>query len=163
MKEDVLKEIWKPIKEYEKLYEVSNFGNVRSIKRQGTKGNILKFGKRKDGYLQVYLYKNGKGKNFLVHRVVMESFFKKNNLLDINHKDENKTNNKLENLEYCTKKYNMNYGNRPYKNAKKVNQYDLNNNIIKMWKSIREASRNTNINQSHIVTGGFIWRYVDER
>lgn len=162
-------EVWKDVKNYDGLYQVSNLGNVKSLNRKGTKGGLIKQDLRKDGYLQVHLTKNRKMKNYLVHRLVAEAFISNlNNLEEINHKDENKQNNKLDNLEFCTRKYNMNYGTRPYKNAKKVCQTDLNNNIIKIWNSIREASRNTNINSSHIskcckgllrTSGGYIWRY----
>lgn len=119
------KEIWKPIKDYENLYEVSNNGKVRSLIREVvvknkygavstrmTKPKELKPQKRGEYYI-VWLCKNGKPKQYYIHRLVGETFIANpNNLRDINHKDENKLNNNVNNLEWCTHKYNMNYGNR---------------------------------------------------
>lgn len=173
MEDDLLHEVWKPIKGYEELYKISSFGRVRSLNRQGTKGNILKSDLRKDGYLQVHLVKKGKMKNFLVHRLVAQAFISNpNNLPEVNHINEIKSNCQVENLEWCSKKYNMNYGNRPYRNALKVQQLDKENNIIATFNSIREAGRINNTNQSHITkcckgqlktAGGYIWRYANER
>lgn len=167
--DEQLVEIWKPVYKYENLYEVSNLGNVRSIKRKGTSGVLLKQDKRKDGYLQVHLTKNGKMKNFLVHRIVAYTFIPNNcNFPEINHINEIKADCKVNNLEWCDKKYNMNYRNRPYKNAIKVKQLDENDNLISIFNSIREAGKITNINQSHIskcckgkikTAGGFRWIY----
>ena len=113
-----MKEIWKDIKGYEKLYQVSNLGNVRRIKfinnrTQKDKIKMLKLIKDKKGYLKINLWKNNKSKMFLVHRIVAETFIlNPNNLPQVNHKDENKSNNCVENLEWCSQKYNNNYGNR---------------------------------------------------
>lgn len=102
-------EQWKPIKDYEGLYEVSDAGKVRS----------LKFGKVKElspgdngfGYLQVKLRKEGKRKHFFIHRLVVEAFIGEiHKGLVVNHKDENPKNNNVDNLEICTQKYNNNYG-----------------------------------------------------
>lgn len=171
MKEDLLNEIWKPINNYEGLYEISNYGRVRSLNRQGTKGKILKNDLRKDGYLQVHLVKKGKMKNYLVHRLVAETFIPNcDKLPEVNHINEIKSDCRTENLEWCNKKYNMNYGNRPYRNALKVQQLDKENNILATFNSIREAGRINNLNQSHITkcckgqlktTGGYRWRYVN--
>ena len=109
-------EIWKPLKglvENGDYYEVSNFGNVRNIKT----GKILKPGKIQSGYLLVSLCKNGKTKKFLVHRLVAITFLPNpENLPEVNHKDENKENNSLQNLEWCDRKYNIQYSlNKPIK------------------------------------------------
>ena len=115
-------EIWKPKKDYEGLYEVSNLGRVKSLgngKSINSKEGILKPGKIKQGYLQVTLCKNRKQKRFLVHRLVAEAFLPNpENLPFINHKDEDKTNNSVDNLEYCTREYNNNYGTRNERVAK---------------------------------------------
>lgn len=100
---------WVDIKGYEGLYQVSNYGKIINIKRN----KELKLHKDKYGYLKVTLSKNNFKKNFLVHRLVALAFISNpNNLLQINHKDENKMNNCVDNLEWCNAKYNCNYGTR---------------------------------------------------
>ena len=116
------KEIWRPIVGYEGLYEVSSYGRVRSLDRYVKysngpihlhKGMILNPGKDKDGYLQVNLYNNGKIHQRKVHRLVAQAFIlNPDNLPEVNHLDEDKTNNRVENLEFCNRKYNCNYGSR---------------------------------------------------
>lgn len=102
-----MKEIWKDVLDYEGLYLVSNFGRVKSL----IKGIILKPGFKGRGYLCVNLCKDGKLKNFLVHRLVVEAFQGKiPEGLVVNHLNEIKTDNRLENLEICTHKENLNYG-----------------------------------------------------
>ena len=115
-------EIWKTINGYEGLYEVSNLGRVRSLDRcvkysNGQthihRGRILVPGISKTGYMQVCLCKNGKMKHPLVHRLVADAFLENpGNLPQINHKDENPSNNVVENLEWCTPDYNLHYGER---------------------------------------------------
>ena len=122
-------EIWKDIKDYEGYYQVSNLGNVKSLRRtvshkqSGTytfKELILKPNKVKGDYLQVTLNKEGKRKSKYIHVLVMESFEGEKPLgYEVNHKDEDKSNNKYSNLEYLTFKENNNYGNR-IKNMKKT-------------------------------------------
>ena len=111
-------EIWRPIVGYEGLYEVSSYGRVRSLDRYDSnnhflKGRILKLCADKDGYLNVGLSSNNKVKKYKVHRLVAEVFIPNpNNLPQVNHKDENPSNNRVENLEMCDAKYNSNYGSR---------------------------------------------------
>ena len=113
-----MKEIWKNIKGYENLYEVSNYGNVRSLDHYRNnnngiafqKGKILKPGIQNTGYASVVLSKEGKTKCYKVHRLVAETFIPNtNNYKCVNHKDENKLNNMVENLEWCNHEYNNNY------------------------------------------------------
>ena len=115
------KEIWKTIKGYENLYEVSSFGKVRSLDRiiktnnrfgemnKKIKGKIIKGSfNKKTGYLQVILCKGKNKKLFLIHRLVLENFIPNvNNLPQVNHIDGNKQNNNLNNLEWCTRSENI--------------------------------------------------------
>ena len=110
------KEIWKPILGYEGIYEVSSFGRIKSLKRcskedKNERGLILKQKKRKDGYYNISLYNQGKGKMYLVHSLVTQAFIPNPlNLPQVNHIDENKKNNNIDNLEWCDQCYNINYG-----------------------------------------------------
>lgn len=151
-------ELWKDVKNYEGLYQVSTFGRVRSLDKYMDvkirnvdkvlkRGKILKPAYDKDGYLRVSLCKNGKRTNFRVHRLVAEAFISNPlNLPVINHKDEVKDNNYPYNLEWCTDKYNTNYGTaikrRAEKQSKKVYQYDLKGNLINVWASTMDCDRN---------------------
>ena len=117
-----MEEIWKYIEGYEGLYEVSSYGRVRSLGQfvnhnyggyAYRKGRILKPGLGSRGYLSVTLSKNGIQKNYSVHRLVAQAFIENpDNLPQVNHKDEDRTNNNVTNLEWCDAKYNVNYGNR---------------------------------------------------
>ena len=102
-------EEWKAIPGYEGLYEVSNMGNVRNVRRN----TLLRLSKTNNRYVRVSLCKNGIKTGLTVHRLVAEAFIPNpDNLPEVNHKDEDKTNNNVENLEWCDHKYNMNYGTR---------------------------------------------------
>lgn len=108
-----MSEIWKDIVGYEGLYQVSNLGKIKSTRYD--KEIVLKPAVSKDGYCQVVLYNFSK-RSVLVHRMVAISFLDNPNLLpSVNHKDENKQNNCVENLEWCTVLYNNNYGIRNLK------------------------------------------------
>ena len=103
-----INEIWKDIKGYENLYQVSNWGRVKSLQYNNIK--ILK-PRNIQGYQCVILYKYNLHKEYKIHRLVAEAFiYNPYNLPQVNHKDENKANNKVHNLEWCTAKYNVNYG-----------------------------------------------------
>ena len=118
----MIEEIWRPIEGYEGLYEVSNTGQVRSLDRyvidslghrKFYKGKVLIPVKSNLGYLFVSLYCNGKHKRITVHRLVAQTFISNpDNLPEVNHRDEDKTNNRIDNLEFCDHKYNMNFGTR---------------------------------------------------
>lgn len=159
-------EQWKPIKGYEGYYEVSDKGNVRSVDRlvthkNGTickyKGCVLKQDITKKGYKKVYLTKDGKKKNYLVHRLVLETFNPVENMdaLQVNHKDGNKQNNCLSNLEWCDNYSNYSHalkkGLRPNKLLPKpVAQLTLNGEIIAIYPSISQCSKATGIKDSRI-------------
>lgn len=156
-------ERWTNIKDYEGLYEVSEEGRVRSLKRG--KRRILKSWLSGGGYLQIALWKGGKRKKFLVHRLVAQAFLSNpNNYPEINHKDENKLNNCVENLEWCDRQYNIDYS-----VSKQVAQYDLKGNFIKTWKSAYEIQRQLGFNHSHIsqcclgkikISHNYYWQYI---
>lgn len=162
-----MQEIWKDIEGYEKLYQVSNLGNVKSLRTN----TILKTGNGE--YKKVILCNNGNRKTIAVHRLVAEAFIPNpNNYPQVNHKDENKHNNCIYNLEWCTKEYNENYGTRNNRIAntlsKKVNQYDLQGNLIKKWFNLREITLNTNYKKITIMyccrgklktAYGYVWKY----
>ena len=109
-------EEWRPVVRYEGLYEVSNTGQVRSLDRfyyRLHKGKVLSPTKDRYGYLTVTLNCNGKSKTIKIHRLVAQAFLPNpDNLPQVNHKDEDKTNNNVTNLEWCTAKYNVNFGTR---------------------------------------------------
>ena len=142
-------EIWKDIPEYKGMYQASNLGRVRSLDRKyrgsnqfgasfivTKKGKILKPKVRKDGYLSVVLYNKQKTKHISVHRLIALTFLPNpNNYAVINHKDEDKTNNNVSNLEWCTQSYNINYGSRNEKTAEKLR------NIIKDKKWCENISK----------------------
>lgn len=163
-------EIWKPIKNYEGLYEISNYGRIKN-----KNNNIIAIWNNKH-YYYVTLHKNKNKENFLLHRLVAEHFIDNpNNYPCINHKNEVKTDNRVENLEWCTPKYNSNYGTIKEriskKNSKKVKQYNLNHQLLKIYNSQLEASQYTKICNVAIsncclgkskTAGGYIWRYDNE-
>lgn len=168
-----MQEIWKDIKGYEGLYQISNFGNVYS---KITNKKLKPFANEK-GYLRVELRKNKSRKNFKVHRLVAIMFISNpNGYNEVNHIDGNKQNNKIENLEWCSHKCNMihavknNLVTPPKSNTKKVNLYDKKGNFIRSFKSIHEASRFYNCNPSTIYyycngkhkCKDYIWRYADK-
>lgn len=160
-------EEWKDIPSYPGMYEVSNLGRVRR------NGKILKPIKDRYGYLLVNLYKNGIVRKFLVHRLVALAFLPNpQNLPQVNHKDENKTNNCLDNLEWCDSKYNNNYGTRLKKVSlslsKPILQFSKTGEFIREYESGVEAERITGIYQESISmccsgnrssAGGFVWKY----
>lgn len=182
-----MREEWRPVVGYEGLYEVSNMGNVKSVERMKWNGKsyykaperILKAGKDSGGYLQVHLCKDGKIKQCLVHRLVAAAFIENpNNLLCINHKDENPKNNCVQNLEWCSYSYNNTYNDKAKKIGKKVAEsrkkplYSINkvSGLITYWTSAKEAGRVLGIDPSSITkcckgklksSGGFVWYYAD--
>lgn len=114
-------EIWKDVVGFEGKYQVSNLGNVRSLQNKRGSLYILKKGKTPNGYLTVSLSKNNKIHHRIINKLVAEAFIPNpNNFSQTNHKNEIKEDNRAENLEWCTAKYNTNYGNRNSKISKKV-------------------------------------------
>ena len=172
-----MEEIWKDIKGYEGLYQVSNMGNVRSLNYHQTgQIQILRPWATTGGYLRVNLRKDGKGKNQAVHRLVAQAFIPNpNGFTEINHKDEDKTNNRMENLEWCDRIYNLNYGTRSERSAHARRNHPRRSKQVlcvetgAVYPSGREAERKTGLfNGSiskaclgkHKTAGGFHWEYV---
>ena len=144
-------ETWRDIEGYEGLYQVSDFGEVRSLKYGKTK--LLKPKKETNGYLRVGFYKDSKQKWYLVHRLVATAFIENpDNLPEVNHIDEDKTNNVVANIEYCDHKRNCNHGTRNERSAKaRINspkhskkpvQLTLDYIFVKEWESVSECGRN---------------------
>lgn len=172
-------EEWRNIDEYEGLYQISNYGRVKSTQyHNGTYERILKPSKHTDGYPLVNFCKNRQKKWYLVHRLVAQAFIPNpNNLPCVNHKDECKTNNNVDNLEWCTRKYNSNYGTAIQrtvekkingKTSKKVYQYTLDGEFVSEYPSTHEVERqlgyaNQNINRccrgKRPTAYGYIWKY----
>lgn len=177
-------EHWKDIKGFEGLYQVSDFGRVKSLNYNHTnESRILKTRKQRNGYLLVNLNKKGKQYFFLVHRLVAETFLENpENLPQVNHKDENKTNNRVENLEWKSPKDNCNHGTRNERSAKtrtngklskQVLQYTKNGEFVKEWVSLSEIKRKLGYNKSAISKvcrgntrlksyKGYIWIYKEK-
>ena len=149
-------------------YEVSNLGKVRNIKS----GIMLKPWITKDGYLRHCLYKHNKRKNLLLHRIIATAFIDNpGKKPQVNHIDENKLNNDLSNLEWCTGRENLVHGTRTKRVAEKLSQkviqLDLNDNILNVFKSMRQAERETGVPSGNISrccngeresAGGYKWR-----
>lgn len=183
-----MNEIWKNITvEGFENYQVSNCGNVRSslirTKWGGwtTRKNpiLLHQERTKEGYYRVALYNNKCGKKFAVHRLVAMAFIPNpENLPEINHIDENPSNNMVNNLEWCSRKYNANFGTLPKresewgmnnpKKSKPVIQLSVEGKLINEFPSINEAVRQTGISERGIgrccmgkaqTSGGYKWIY----
>lgn len=159
-------ERWTDIKGYEGLYLISDLGNVKSLNYNHTgREGLLSPAPDKDGYLRVCLSKNGEHKNYFIHRLVAQAFVPNlNNYPQINHIDENKQNNSVDNLEWCDCQYNIDYS-----KSKQVGQYDLKGNLIRTWKSTKEIERQTGFYQGYIseccngkykTAYNYCWKYV---
>lgn len=166
-------EQWMTIKGYED-YQVNRFGVIKSIKFG--KELILKPIKTIHGYLRVGLSKNGKCKLLSVHRIVAEAFLPNpNNLPQVNHKDEDKTNNCVENLEWVDNSQNIRYGSGIERRAKlrkkNVLQYSLDGELVNEWDSATDIQNNLGLPKQNISKccmgerhscGGFVWKFKTE-
>lgn len=192
-----MNEIWKPVVGYEGLYEVSNLGNVRSVDhivnvvrgeqryQMPIKGQPLAPQPRQHGYLAVPLYGKGGHKTrnmriFSVHRLVAQAFIPNpDNLPEVNHMDEDKTNNRADNLEWCDRKYNSNYGTcierrcritRNNERSRPISQYTISGELVKTYPSCHEAERQTGFSIGNIhhaankkangYAYGYIWKFA---
>ncbi len=173
-----MKEVWKDISGYEGLYQVSNTGLIKSFRKWKRAGMpdeyILKPSISSNGYCQVTLYDGKTRHKFLVHRIVATEFIDNpNNYPHINHKDENKQNNSVENLEWCTVLYNNNYGTAKFRSmitkSNPVEQYLPSGQILARYISTSIASEITGIPKAQIKSccigeckssRGYIWKYA---
>ena len=172
-------EEWRDVVGYEGLYQVSNQGRVKSLERKDCLGRtvkerILKPGVVGSGYLMISLCTGGKQKMFSVHRLVCQAFHENpDNKSDVNHINEDKTDNRACNLEWSTRKENINHGTHNERMAKTqskpVGQYTLDGELVKIWPSAMEAQRQAGFYCSNICKSangkckqayGFIWKYV---
>lgn len=172
-------EIWKPIVGFEGLYEVSNIGRVKSLKRNTTSGRVLSQALNR-GYMSVVLCKNGKHYNAKVHRLVAMAYIQNpNKKKEVNHIDGNKTNNRAENLEWVTASENAKHArlkglnpcgrNNPI-TSKSVDMLSADGTLLKTFPSLKEAERQTGVYRTNIqgccacrpgcnTAGGYKWRY----
>lgn len=177
-----MEEIWKDISGYNGIYQVSNLGRIRSYTRKVIypsgmphtyRGKIIEPERARTGYLRVSLSKNSVEKKYFVHRLVAGAFLDNpDNLPQVNHKDENPGNNNVENLEWCSVSYNINYGTRNAKLSKRsrvVKQIDSSGHIVAVYKSVMDLSQKTGFDFSAIygccrgsrkTYKGFRWEYV---
>ena len=172
-----MNEIYKDIVGYEGKYQVSNLGNVKSLnyKRSGKEKLLVPY-QTANGYMTISLWNNNRGHTEYIHRLVAKAFIDNpDNLPEVNHKDENKQNNSVENLEWCDSKYNMNYGEGAHKKSaenhkKPIYQYDLQGNFIKEWSSATDIHRELGYSNTNIArccrgvsktSHGYIWRYKE--
>ena len=164
-----IQEVFKDIPNYGGRYQVSNYGRVWSV----IKSQFIKQHINNDGYCQVRLYfGDGRKKQEMVHRLVALTFIENpNNLPQVNHKDENKQNCNVDNLEWCDAKYNLNYGTHNSRAAQSnsIKVYCV--ELDRVFNSITEAQEILHINKSNIVAvckgkrktcGGYHWQYWEE-
>lgn len=165
------------------MYQVSNLGRVKSLDRMVIRhnrpdyllaGKVLKQHDNGKGYMTISLCVDGKPKTTYVHRLVAEAFIPNpNNLPEVNHKDENPENNNVSNLEWCSGKYNKNYGNRAIKYSVSRGKPVVCVETGTVYHAAREAMRQTGINATDItacctgyrnmkIAGGYHWKYADK-
>ena len=173
------KEVWRDVKGYEGLYQVSNMGRVKSLGRKDRFGRVIKErilepAVTHNGYLRVGLHVDGKRKMLRVHRLVCEAFHENpDNKSEVNHVNEEKTDNRACNLEWCTRTENCNHGSRNERVAKAlskpIGQFSLDGKLIKVWQSACEARRQTGFDQGYVgavargkfkQAYGYIWKYI---
>ena len=164
-------EIWKDIEGYEGMYQVSNLGRVKSLSNSRTRHEKILVPIKNKGYFYVRLFRLAECKRVYIHTLVASAFIPNPyGYTIINHRDENGQNNCVDNLEWCTHKYNLNYGTVKQRisdkllehnsaRCKQINQFDLLGNFIKTHTSACEAEKETGISSSSIrkcCKGGYI-------
>lgn len=181
-----MNEVWKDIEGYEGVYQISNFGKIKSLERSLRRSNgviqtrnerLLRQSENMFGYLMVTLHLENSKKTIAVHRLVAKAFVtQKKGCIEVNHIDGNKQNNMADNLEWCTRKQNVDHSfdkglrrtkGTPY-HYRGVIQKDKNGDIIHVYKTIISASRATKVCTASIISaakgvtrsaGGYLWEY----
>jgi hypothetical protein len=163
-------DIWKPIKDYENLYEISTQGKIRSLHNRYGINKLLKSSKNSKGYRVVTLCKDKKQKTFTVHKLVAAAFIPNpNNYPCVNHKNENKDDNSVDNLEWCTYYYNNVYGQRLTKSALKRSKPVMCIETRIVYPSATRAAQELKLHQGNIskvcngkakTAGGYHWEHV---
>ena len=167
---------WFDIKDFENLYQVNKYGDVKSLGGKYKKSRILKPKVDRYGYYNVVLFKDNKMYYKTIHRLVAETLIPNpSNLPQINHIDENKLNNNVDNLEWCSPKYNSNYGTRNKRigenGRRPINQYTIQGEYIKTWSGMVEIEQTLGIRHGNIYrccrglrksTHGYKWAYKEE-
>lgn len=194
--ESLANETWKDVVGFEGLYKVSSLGRVYSVPRERISksghrnvvyGGFLSLQTIKKGYLRIGLSKDDKHYNFLVHRLVAMAFIPNpNNYPQINHKNSDKSDNRVENLEWCTNEYNYHYGDRIKSFTRSygvpVAQYTKDGKLVKEYEYASLAERETGISVHNILAvvagkkkpcrngmytprtaGGFVWRRIGDK
>lgn len=161
-----MKEVWRAIEGYEFIYQVSNLGNVRRVSDKRPLRPI----ETHYGYKRVALSKNGKRRMFAVHRLVAKEFVKNpKNLPEVNHKNENASDNRAENLEWCDHRYNVNYGTRMSRIRREVQMLGDDGEVLRTFRSQKEAAEEMGTSQGAISNackgrqeraGGHRWRFA---
>lgn len=154
----------KDIKNYEGLYAVTSCGKIWSYHSK----KFLKLSTDSEGYLKVCLYKDNGKKQYYIHRLVAMAYLPNpENLPQINHKDENKTNNCLQNLEWCDSKYNNNYGTKIDRQKKPILQFTLDGEFVREWPSATDVGQEVKKQINNCLRGraksayNYLWKYKD--
>lgn len=175
-----MEEIWKPVVGYEKFYEVSNMGRIRSLPRMVHAGRGVYYEKtsrirkpvlnKGNGYYMLFLVGESGKKCVYVHRIVAQAFCDNpKNLEMVNHINEIKTDCRAENLEWCSKEYNNAFNGKDKRSCKQIIQLSMDEEYIATWDSIRKAAEGLGIEYKNISAvcrgkrnsaGGYKWRFV---
>ncbi len=165
-------EIWKDVVGFEGIYWVSNLGQIKSVQRKGSKGGVMQGHADKKGYINVTLRKDGHQYTKKLHRLVAEAFLPNpDNYLEVNHKNEDKSDNRADNLEWCDSTYNQHYGSRTERANLSCGKPIICIETGKIFNGAAWAAREMSLDPSSITKavknpnrtcGGYHWKYVEK-